>query len=133
LEYSDGFKIFAWHGAVVPEWIIREPEKISVSLITAELNAEVRRVMIERYGLEKFIKDSGATKVHQDALGVLWRKNLPGDEALVMVQVKNSTAEPDGTYKHYFLRVPPDTRTVRAAVAWTFGLMEHEYKPRKET
>ena len=26
-----------------------------------------------------------------------------------------------GRYRRYFLRVPPTTRTARAAVAWTFG------------
>ena len=30
--------------------------------------------------------------------------------------------EPDGTYRRYFLRVPPRMRTARQAVAWTFGV-----------
>ena len=32
----------------------------------------------------------------------------------------NSTPEPDGTRRTYFLRVPPQMRTAREAVAWTF-------------
>ena len=36
---------------------------------------------------------------------------------------RSSTRHPeaDGSHRRYFLRVPPDVRTARAAVAWTFG------------
>jgi hypothetical protein len=50
-----------------------------------------------------------------------------------MVKVINSTAEPDGTYKEYFLRVPPDVSSAREGVAWTFGLEPHEYAPAVES
>ena len=50
-----------------------------------------------------------------------------------MVRVRNSTPEPDGTYKIYRLRVPPWIQTARQAVAWTFGLSEEEYAPLEET
>jgi hypothetical protein len=50
-----------------------------------------------------------------------------------MVEVVNSTAEPDGSRKRYWLRVPPEMQTAREAVAWTFGLSEREYDPTTET
>ena len=50
-----------------------------------------------------------------------------------MVEVVNSTPEPDGTWKTYFLRVPPTTTTATAAVAWTFGMAEAAYQPSRET
>jgi hypothetical protein len=46
-----------------------------------------------------------------------------------MVQVTNVTPEPDGTRRTYWLRVPPDVRTARQAVAWTFDLDEGDYHP----
>ena len=55
------------------------------------------------------------------------------DEPLVMVEVVNSTAEPDGTYKDYFLRVPPDIETARAAVAWTFDVEPERYRVEVQT
>jgi hypothetical protein len=55
------------------------------------------------------------------------------DEDVVLVEVTNSTPEPDGSVRTYFLRVPPTTTTARAAVAWTFGLGEVEYRPSTET
>jgi len=35
-------------------------------------------------------------------------------KAVVMVEVLNSTPEPDGTHRTYMLRMPPSTRTARA-------------------
>ena len=51
-----------------------------------------------------------------------------------MLEVENSTPEPDGSYKRYFLRVPPEVRTPREAVAWTFGFdAEGDYAPASES
>jgi hypothetical protein len=41
--------------------------------------------------------------------------------------VINATAEADGTHKHYFLQVPPELRTPREAVAWTYGMQARTY------
>ncbi|GAA2645547.1 hypothetical protein GCM10009864_04690 [Streptomyces lunalinharesii] len=64
---------------------------------------------------------------------MLWRVDLPDDEPVVMVEVVNSTPEPDGTHRTYWLRVPPRTRTARQGVAWTFGIAEEGYAPVLET
>ena len=92
-----------------------------------------RRVMLEHFGFERYLRESGAKKQHTDEYGTLWRVNIPGDEPLVMVEVINSTAEPDGSFRTYFLRVPPQTSTARAGVAWTFGLSEQDYAPLQQT
>ena len=77
------------------------------------------------------MKSGVPSRVHEDECGVLWRKrwgyptSLTG--AWAAVEVRNGTAEPDGTHKTYFLRVPSQMRTAREAVAWTYGLMAEEY------
>ena len=58
-----------------------------------------------------------------------WRS----DESFVFVEVENSTREPDGSRKAYYLRVPPSIRTARQGVAWTFGMAPNEYLPAAET
>src|SRR5262249_24521819 len=59
--------------------------------------------------------------------GRLWRLGqLLDEEEYVVVEVINATAEPDGSFRHYFLRVPPETTTARAAVAWAVGMGERE-------
>ena len=92
--------------------------------------------MIERFGAERLVREGGATLLHEDAAGRLWRREFgPGrwGEPVVMVEVVNSTPEPDGSRRTYFLRVPPTTRTATAGVAWTFGMGESEYAPARET
>jgi hypothetical protein len=85
--------------------------------------------MIERFGKDRYLKESGAEMVNQDTCGTLWRKGIPGDEPLVMVEVINSTAEEDGSFKITFLPVPPAMSTACEAVAWTFGMTTEEYAP----
>ena len=130
---SDVENLYFWHGVLVPAFVVVRPDWITVKHIDSEDNAEVRRVMLERYGWERYITDCGAKPVHKDAYGELYRRELPNDEPIVMVRVMNSTPEPDGSVKPYMLRVPPDIRTAHAAVAWTFGLKAREYRPAIET
>lgn len=118
-EYSN---VYAVHGVRVSKKVI--DRAFTWQDIDAETNAEVRRVMIELYGKEKYIVDSGAEEIHRDDYGILYRKELRDDEPLMMVKVVNSTVEPDGTYKDYWLRVQPSCyggiKTARAAVASTW-------------
>ena len=129
IAYPDGWSLYYWHGVSVTQQIVEAPETITVEQIEKEANAEVRRVMIERYGQARYLSDSGAVAIHQDDWGTLYKKEITNDEPLVMVKVVNSTAEPDGHFKDYFIRVPPDTTTAHAAVAWTFDLTEQTYAP----
>jgi hypothetical protein len=72
--------------------------------------------------MEAFLEAGGAELVAQDDFGCLWRTAFQVDgEHYTAVEVVNATPEADGSYRRYFLRVPPTTRTARAAVAWTFG------------
>ncbi|MFF7457222.1 DUF6745 domain-containing protein [Kitasatospora sp. NPDC008115] len=133
LAYSDGFTMHAWRGMPVPADFLAGLGAVTAERIRTEENAELRRVLLEHYGYERYLADSGAVPVHKDETGVLWRIDLPEDEPVVMVEVVNSTAEPDGTFRTYWLRVPPSTLTARAGVAWTFGITEAEYHPQRET
>jgi hypothetical protein len=127
LAYPDGWGVYAVHGVRLPEWIITEPEKITIDNITTESNAEIRRVMIDKFGADKYAQ-SGKV-IQSDEFGTLYRREVQGDEPIVMVKVTNSTPEPDGSFKDYYLRVPPETKTAHEAVAWTFGMSAKEYLP----
>ncbi|WP_432135408.1 DUF6745 domain-containing protein [Streptomyces sp. bgisy154] len=133
LAYSDGFALHAWRGMPVPAAFLAELRTLTPRRIREEENAELRRVMLEFYGYERYLADSGARPVHRDETGVLWRIDLEGDEPVVMVEVVNSTPEPDGTHRTYWLRVPPTVRTAREGVAWTFGVDAEQYAPVRET
>jgi hypothetical protein len=85
------------------------------------------------FGEERFVRDRGQAIDHDlDAIGLprtLWRADRRGDDPVVMVEVVNSTANPGGSRHHYFLRVRPEHRTCKVAVAWTFGLSDATYAP----
>lgn len=140
IAYADDLAVWAWHGVAVPRFVIEAPEQISVPKILDEPNQEVRRVMVDRMGYERLITESGARLISEDGPGKLWQIPVaigghPGSrpEQLHIVEVVNSTPEPDGTYRHYFLRVPPHLRGAHEAVAWTFGLGGREYAPGIQT
>ena len=107
ISYRDGWALHHWHGVFVEPWVIEEPSRITVTHIETEGNAEVRRVMVERYGEARYISDCGLTPIAKDSFGELFRKDFEGDIPLIYVKVMNSTAEPDGSVKPYFLSVNP--------------------------
>lgn len=129
IQYPDGWAVYAIHGIRVDEHVVLNPASIQVSEISQQHNAEVRRVLLERMGVERYIREIGAKPIQRDEWGTLYRVDIPNDEPLVMVAVVNSTREPDGSFKDYWLRVPPNMRSAREAIAWTFSLPEHEYNP----
>jgi hypothetical protein len=129
LRYADGWRVYAWKGIVIPEWIVARPELVTVKAIDRQPNPWIRRCMIEILTPERYIALGGATCVSRDATGKLWRRQWwgPGDDAWAAVEVLNGTAEPDGTFRRYFLQVPANVRTAREAVAWTYGLTDSQY------
>lgn len=133
LEYPDGWGIYAWHGVRVMPQVIEAPETLTVAQITDESNLAVRRVMLERFGWERYLRESGARIRHRDDWGTLHEVRFADDEPLVMVEVVNSTPEDDGSYVNYLLRVPPACATAHEAVAWTCGETAETYRPAVET
>jgi hypothetical protein len=139
--YPDGFAIYAIRGVRVPAYVVDRPHEITIAKIDDETNAESRRVMIDRYrlgeeisGAAAFTRDAGGERLDHDArFGTLWRRIVPDDEPIVILEVVNATPEKDGTRKHYWLRVPPTMTTAREAAAWTFNHAPEGYAPEIET
>jgi hypothetical protein len=148
LAWRDGWALYFIHGLRVPERIVMQPETITVQEIDRCDNAEMRRVLVSQYGEGKYLLDAGAQVLDSDPrFGTLYRRDQRGDEPLVMVRVINSTPEPDGSKRIYWLGVHPECRpllpdgtfgepqklTARNAVAASFGLRGHEYEPAAES
>lgn len=151
LEYPDGFQVHCIDGVRVPKHVVENPEMIKKWQIDKEANIEVRRIMMDRYklneevhGIGAYVRDSHAIRLdHDEHFGTLWR--LPNAEIIAsrwvteevediaMLEVVNSTPEPDGHFKHYWLRVPPNIRSSREASAWSFGMTANDYAPEVET
>ena len=151
---SDVEPLYFWHGVFVPAAVVMQPDSITVKDIIGETNTEVRRVMIERGGLEKLrevaevvdeVRADDTTVPFGIRDGRLLRLHLPG-EPLLFVDVANSTPEPDGTRRRYLMGVHPECRpllgdgeygpaqelTVHNAVASLYGLKGEDYGPAAE-
>lgn len=71
--YEDGSVGYFWKGVRVPQWVIMNPQRITLNIILKEKNIEVRRSMIEIFGEGRFLKELGAEKIHEDDWGILWK------------------------------------------------------------
>jgi hypothetical protein len=83
---------------------------INITNIDAGKNAEVRRVMIERYpgGEEQYILDSGMiATAHDELFGTLYVQSFEAGRPIAKLRVTDRTPLPDGTFKHYWLDVNP--------------------------
>ena len=96
-EWRDGWKLYHIHGVRIPSWIMENPEQINPSKIDSEGNSEVRRVMIEKFGTERYLKEGKSKLISSDNYGRLWKKEVTDDESIVMVELLNSTPESDGS------------------------------------
>lgn len=128
LEYQDRFGIYAVGGIGVSQGTIRERNQTQVVGILTERNAEVRRMMLERFGMSRLVRMGFARVLDHDRGRALYQISLPDRSPLVVVQVTCPS-----TGREYILGVPAGIWRCHDAVAWTFGLQPHEYAPVQET
>ena len=122
-----------WRGVPVSQRVVFEPESIDVDEVLGEANSEVRRVLLERMGYEKFLSEAQAKELDRDrdpgGERRLLRVELQDDEPLVCLAVYCPS-----TGRQYMLRVPPATRSCRQAAAWIAGFDNaDDYQPIQET
>lgn len=110
---SDVEDLYFCHGVLVPSFVVTDPDSISVEHIRTETNAEVRRIMIERMGPERYLKEAGSKLIDMDCL------KLVGSAPRALVQ--DSLGDKwligtDGSTKRvYYMPVPSEVMTCREA------------------
>ena len=122
-----------WNGVNVTGQVAFHPETLTARQALSEENAELRRVMLERIGPERFVAEVQPEELDtdMDAGGArrLLRVRIPNDEPLVTLQVRDPS-----TGRQYLLRVPPQITTCRRAAAWIAGFENpQDYQPVMET
>jgi hypothetical protein len=117
-------------------WRLRK-SKINYKVIASQRRPLMAAYLFELLGVENYLMDSPAHRIRaeiEDNCGTLYTISYNHRiDVAVFVKVKNSTAEPDGSFRFYYIRVHPFCSTPRQAVAWTFGLSSSEYCPATET
>ncbi|MDO7877616.1 hypothetical protein Q5H93_22950 [Hymenobacter sp. ASUV-10] len=122
-----------WQGTTVDERTAFSPEDLTGVEILNVRNVTRRRILLERFGLDRFIEEVGGLVIDRDrdAGGdrQLIRIPLEDDEAIVAMRVRCPS-----TAHSYVLRVPPHIRTCKRAAAWIAGFEnEQDYRPIIET
>ena len=106
-----------------------EEGKLRARDIVSCRNVEIRKYLLARFGFDNFVHEMKGKVLDRDGdqelIMVPWRRD---EEPITMVKVKDSTTD-----DIYLLRVPPNMKTCREAVAWTFGMTAEEYVLEKET
>ncbi len=131
----EGLKIYHWHGVEVPEDLILNPEGITRHEVMQERNAEVRRCYQEILGAERFaalfeLQLVDAETDRQGNRQALYRTAHFDELAKDHLQFAKVICPT--THRNYFLCVPPDIKTIKEAVAWTFGKSPEDYHPDSE-
>jgi antitoxin component YwqK of YwqJK toxin-antitoxin module len=103
--------------------------KLTAKHILRVTNAAVRRVCLEELGYGRFLSQLPHAIIDRsgeyELVKIDWHKR---EEPIYLVKVKCPS-----TGAFYTLRVPTDMKTVKEAVAWTFGVSQNEYLPEIET
>lgn len=152
---SDVENLYFWHGVLVPAFVVVDPEWITMEHVRKEENAEVRRVMIERMGWDKFCSEAKLKVIHRDEMKAnfpslpvsetvhadmravtSYRKGKEVAELLESEEFKDFDDRPlkfvrvtdPSTGERYVLRVWPENQRAYEAIGQTFGMSEVEYK-----
>jgi hypothetical protein len=152
---SDVQNLYFIHGILVPAFVVVRPDWITIKHIRDEENAEVRRIMIERMGWEKFCSEAKLKVIHTDTLTAQfpalpvsetvhadmravtrYRKGKEVAELLESEEFKDFDDMPlkfvrvsdPSTGEKYTLRVWSSNKRAYEAVAQTFNMTETEYK-----
>lgn len=153
VAYRDGSGLGMWGNIPIDaDLLMNAPSR---DRILTESNSEIMRILIERWvmtGIVNIINDDngnllpGVTLVHQDETGILYHmENIPNQrDGIHILHVVNGTPHiVDGVIvdKFYYIPLPvfnsllapdrwsqgPRFKTAREAVAFTYGMREHEY------
>lgn len=126
----------SWRNHWVTPDIIFAPETLTPDRILTETNAEIRRLMLERVGIDIVLSKAKAATIDSD-------KDAGGKRSLVQVRVNTTFGQQTVRYlrcscpsttREYLLPVPPTTNSCKSAAAWLAGFSNpNDYQPVLET
>ncbi|MEG4027967.1 leucine-rich repeat domain-containing protein [Microcoleus sp. POL8_C6] len=114
IEFADGWKIYFYHGVRLPEQYGQlHPNQWQSQWLLTEINAEVRRVLIQGIGYARIIQELSA-------------KQKDSWQEYALLQIDNIEAQPICLLKMtcpstgfiHAVRVPPNLRSAREAIRW---------------
>lgn len=110
VAYADGYEIHAIDGNLLPKKVVETPEELTIEEIDNEENQEIRRIMVERTGWERYLKLANAEVLDQAV--------NPGAnvvEFLMKTKRECVLVAPCPTGRIFPIPVPLETKTVAEA------------------
>jgi hypothetical protein len=154
-RWRDGWELWHWHGLPVTEQIVMRPQTVTAEQVAAQENVEIRRIMIERMGWDKYAAEAGVSTLHIDeldtALAAIPVSELVSDSDRLVTTYRAGTEQAEllectelrdfenrpirlvrltdpSTGRRYTLRVAYNTKRCYQGVAASFGLTESQYR-----
>lgn len=120
IKWKDGFGIYALNGVKMNEKYVMTPwNQLDPKLILKEENAEVRREIVRKIGVERIIKELGAKVLDKQGDYELLSLNLGDGRNRPYLKMKNPSI---GVY--HIEGVSPDCTSVRDAIIFRNGTDE---------
>lgn len=107
IEYSSGFKVYAIDNYLVPEYVVMDPNLITLDLIDKESNAELRRIYLQQYGFERYFENADCKLVDSDEVYVEQGNDRKMPRMLVTTMHGDCylIGTDGGTHRKYFMNV----------------------------
>jgi hypothetical protein len=132
LEYRDGWKVYAWHGTRVPDWVIENP---TAAQAMKEPNSEIRRCALESLGWDQAVRDlklkaiatapDPANSPHELRLFKL-PEEIYGRPVNLLLMV-NGSPDRSGDLRQYGETVPANILDPIEAAAWQYDVAPDVY------
>jgi internalin A len=114
------YGVYALNGVRVPEWLVMTKEsEITGDTILKEDNAEIRREIIRKIGVERVVRDLGAECIDKEGEYELLLLDLQDGRKRPYLKMQNPSID-----AVHIEGVHPDCRTVQAALRWRNGVDE---------
>ncbi|MEC4991685.1 MAG: hypothetical protein SAJ37_23365, partial [Oscillatoria sp. PMC 1068.18] len=125
IEFSDGFKVYAYHGVTLPEKYGKvSPNSWKSKWLLEEDNAELRRVLIQGIGYEKICQD--LQTICLDSWQEYELLKINNELDIEPIQLLKMTCP--STRRIHVLRVPPTLQTAQEAITWVnWGINPNEF------
>jgi hypothetical protein len=118
IKYPDGFAIWALNGVRVNKEIVETPaEKLDTKLIIKEKNAEVRREIVRKIGVERMCQKLNTETLDKMGDYELLKLKIPEmRQPAIYLKMRNPSI---GVY--HLEGVPPEITTCQEALNWRIG------------
>jgi hypothetical protein len=117
LAFKDGWQVYALHGVRVPPEVVKDsPKKLDARLVITQTNADVKREIVRKIGIERVCADLGAKVTDSSEAYQLLLLDLGDTRQRPFLRMLNPST---GTW--HIEGVGPNCRTVEEALEWRNG------------